>query len=267
MSADQSEPPLNASPAFQEATEAAQAVGERMQRIMQQFWARQQEGDGFQVPDPMVISKAFFDVGAAMMREPEKLAEHQQRFWKGYADLWTQAAQRIAAGGDAPAEPVIEPAQDDRRFKDDAWSENVLFDTIKQSYLLAADFVQTSVKDVDGVDDKTREKANFYTRQWVNAMSPTNFAATNPKVLQKTMESKGENLIKGLDHLLRDLENGKGQLKISMTDTSAFKLGENIATTPGKVVFQNELMQLIQYEPTTETVAKRPLLIVPPWIN
>src|SRR3546814_330345 len=121
---------------------------------------------------------------------------------------------------------------------------------------------------MDGdMDEKTKRKVEFYTRQFVDAMAPSNFAMTNPAVLRATVESRGENLVKGLSNLLRDLEAGKGQLKISQTDSDAFQVGRNIAITPGKVVYQNELMQLLQYEPTTEQVHKRPLLIVPPWIN
>ena len=248
----------------EEAQRAAQALNERCQRIMQRFWQRQAETNGFQIPDPLVVGKAFFELGAAMFSDPAKLAEAQAKLWQGYADLFEAASKRI--GGEAAA-PVAEPAKDDKRFKDGVWSENVVFDTLKQSYLLTSNWVQQAVRDVDGLDPKTRDKVNFYTRQWVNALSPTNFAATNPKVIERTLETKGENLVKGLDHLLEDLERGEGQLRISMTDDTAFTLGENIAVSPGKVVFQNDLMQLIQYAPTTEKVARRPLLIVPPWIN
>ena len=243
---------------------AAKALNERCQRIMQQFWERQAEHNGFQVPDPLVVGKAFFELGAVLLKDPARLAEAQARLFQSYANLWQSASTRLA--GEAAA-PVIEPARDDKRFKDQAWSENVVFDTLKQTYLLTSDWVQKTVRDVDGLDAKTRDKVNFYTRQWVDALAPTNFVATNPQVLQKALDTKGENLIRGLDNLLEDLDRGQGQLRISMTDTNAFTLGRNVATTPGKVVFQNDLMQLIQYAPTTDEVFKRPLLIVPPWIN
>ena len=145
--------------------------------------------------------------------------------------------------------------------------ENEVFDFIKQSYLLSARFVQDVVKQVDGMEPKTAQKVDFYARQFIDAMSPSNFLLTNPEVLRKTAETGGENLLKGLNNLLGDLERGKGKLRIKMTDMDAFKMGENIAVSPGKVVFQNDLMQLIQYSPTTEQVLKRPLLIGPPWIN
>src|ERR1019366_8381338 len=138
---------------------------------------------------------------------------------------------------------------------------------IKQSYLLTARWLQSTVKQVDGLDDKTARKVDFYTRQFVDAMAPSNFVLTNPEVLRATIESRGENLLNGLKNLLDDLDRGKGHLAISMTDMAAFKIGENVAATPGKVVYQNDLMQLIQYTPTTETVKRRPLLIIPPWIN
>lgn len=243
---------------------AVVAFNERCGRIVQAFWERQNAEHGFQIPDPMVIGKAFFELGTALLSDPVKLAEQQSALWRSYTDLWQNTARRLAG---EEAEPLIAPAKDDNRFRDDAWSENVLFDTLKQSYLLTADWMQQTAGAADGLDPKTREKVSFYTRQWVNALSPTNFATTNPKVLQATLDTKGENLVKGLDNLLGDLEQGDGRLKISMTDTSAFKLGENVALTPGKVIFRNDLMELLQYTPSTEQVARRPLLIVPPWIN
>ena len=166
-----------------------------------------------------------------------------------------------------PAPAVIAEDQKDKRFKDEAWRDNEVFDFIRQSYLLSARYMQGLVHDAEGMDEKTAQKVDFYTRQFVDAMSPTNFVMTNPEVLRRTAETGGENLLKGLSNLLMDLERGQGNLRIRMTDESKFKVGENIAVTPGKVVYQNDLMQLIQYTPTTGKVLKRPLLILPPWIN
>src|SRR5439155_25785886 len=146
-------------------------------------------------------------------------------------------------------------------------SDTALFDCIKQSYLPAARTVQGAVKNVEGLDEKTARKVDFYTRQYVDALAPSNFAMTNPEVLRATIDTRGENLLNGLRNLLDDLERGKGRLAITMTDMAAFKIGENVATTPGKVVYQNDLIQLLQYAPATETVKRRPLLIIPPWIN
>ena len=238
---------------------------ERSQRIVNAFLERQKEGSNYAVADPVEIGKMFMDASLKMMSNPQKFAEQQAKLMQGYADLWQATAKRMQ--GEENVEPVIQPAKDDRRFKDDAWSEEAVFDFIKQSYLLTSDWLQAQVSDVDDIDPKTREKLKFYTRQYVDALSPTNFVATNPKVLKMASETKGENLIKGMDQLLKDLERGQGELRISMTDTEAFELGKNVAVTPGKVVYQNDLIQLLQYEPTTEKVAKRPLLIVPPWIN
>src|SRR5690606_25387721 len=141
------------------------------------------------------------------------------------------------------------------------------FDFIKQSYLITARWLQSVVQNVDGLDPKTAKKVDFYTRQFVDAMAPSNIVMTNPEVLRKTIETGGENLLRGLENLIADLERGKGRLDIRMTDMGAFEIGRDVAVTPGAVVFRNDLMELLQYEPATETVLKRPLLIIPPWIN
>src|SRR6266851_7461924 len=158
-------------------------------------------------------------------------------------------------------------APKDKRFKHPEWSENAIFSFVKESYLVAAKSILSAVREVKGMDDATARKVDFYTRQFVDALSPSNFVATNPEVLTATLQSGGQNLLRGLENLLVDLERGNGRLSITMTDMKAFHLGENIATTPGKIVYQNELMQLIQYRPSTQEVRRRPLLIVPPWIN
>ena len=165
------------------------------------------------------------------------------------------------------AEPVIVPDRGDRRFKDAAWDDNALFDFIKQSYLLSSKYFLQVASQKDGLNDKTQQKLEFYTRQFVEMMAPSNFVATNPEVLRLTVETRGENLLRGLKNMLEDLERGKGRLAIKMTDLDAFEIGRNIATSPGKVVFQSDLMQLIQYSPSTAEAHKRPLMIIPPWIN
>lgn len=237
---------------------------ERSQRIMNAFVERQKMGDTYSVVDPVQIGTMFMDAATKMMSDPAKFAAAQTELMQGYVDLWQATARRMS--GEEVA-PVVEPARGDRRFKDSAWTDEAVFDHIKQSYLLTSNWLTNQVKTVDDTDDKTREKLEFYTRQWVDAMSPTNFAATNPKVLKAASETNGENLIKGLDQLLTDLEKGKGELRISMSDTDAFELGQNVAISEGKVIYQNDMMQLLQYAPSTDKVAKRPLLIVPPWIN
>ena len=238
-------------------------IAERSQRIVGE-WLKRQTGDQASNPDPLNIAGAFMEMTARLMANPARLVQAQIGLWQDYMSLWQSTARRMMG---MDSRPVIEADPKDRRFRDDAWKENEVFDFIKQSYLLSARFVQDVVTHVDGLDEHTAQKVDFYARQFVDAMSPSNFLLTNPEVLRKTAESGGENLLRGLNNLLADLERGKGQLRIKMTDTSAFSIGENIAVSPGKVVFQNDLMQLIQYAPTTEKVLKRPLLIIPPWIN
>ncbi len=241
-------------------------IAEQSQQLVANFLERQstQAPPSLDAHDPLNIGQAFFDMTARIMANPAKLVQAQLSLWSDYMSLWQSTTRKMLG---EPTEPVVKPAADDRRFKDSLWDENYVFDFIKQSYLLSARWMQSTVRDVEGLDDKTAKKVDFYTRQFVDAMAPSNFAMTNPEVLKRTIESGGENLLKGLSNLLDDLDRGKGKLAIKMTDMEAFKVGENIAVTPGKVVFQNDLMQLVQYEPTTNSVAKRPLLIIPPWIN
>jgi len=238
-------------------------IAERSRRIVGD-WLKRQAEEGPAKPDPMNIGAAFMEMTTRLMTNPQKLIEAQVGFWQDYMSLWQSTARRMM-GMDGKA--VIEGDPRDRRFKDEAWKDNEVFDFIKQSYLLSARYITDVVKQADGLEPATAQKVDFYSRQFIDAMSPSNFLLTNPEVLRKTAETGGENLIKGLNNLLADLERGKGSLRIKMTDMEAFKIGENIAVTPGKVVYQNDLMQLIQYTPTTEKVLKRPLLIIPPWIN
>ena len=248
-----------------EMSKSMAVIAERSQKIVSD-WLERQAGDQTVAGsfDPMNIGSAFFEMTARMMSDPAKMMQAQMNLWQDYMRLWQSTTQRMIYGS---ADSVAAPDQGDRRFADPAWEEVQLFDYIKQSYLLTARWLQSTVSDVDGLDDKTAQKVDFYTRQFVDALAPSNFIMTNPQVLRTTMESGGENLVKGLENLLEDLDRGKGRLKIRMTDVEAFEVGQNIALTPGKVIYQNPLMQLIQYEPTTEKVYKRPLLIMPPWIN
>lgn len=238
-------------------------VAERSHELIQEF-AKHQKDSGIDNPDPLNITSAFMELTKTMMSEPQKVVEAQLNLWQNYVNLWHSTAQRMMGQETAP---VIEPDKGDRRFKSEEWQSNQIFDFIKQSYLLTARWLQDTVHDVEGLDPKTARKVDFYTRQFIDAMAPSNFVMTNPDVLRATLESSGENLVHGLEHMLEDLKRGKGKLAIKMTDLDAFKVGENVAVSPGKVVWQTELMQLIQYTPSTDKVYKRPLLIVPPWIN
>jgi polyhydroxyalkanoate synthase len=235
-------------------------IAERSGRLMGEFLLRQAAGKGTEPVDEFGIGRAFMDLSARMLAEPWKLAEMQTRMFWDQVALWQTTALRML--GASPA-PVAEPAKGDNRFREADWQDLFLFDYFKQSYLIAARHLQDAVASVDGLPEETRKKVAFYTRQYVDALSPSNFVLTNPQVLRETVQSGGQNLLKGLSNLLADIERGG----ISMTDPKAFKVGVNVATTPGKVVFQTELMQLIQYQPTTETVFKQTLLVIPPWIN
>lgn len=241
-----------------------QDIATRSQKLVGDFMERQKlDGDSSEA-DPLHLTDAFAALTNQMMNNPAKIVQAQIDLWQGYMDIWNRSAQRWLG---KETEPTVQADRSDRRFRDEAWQENVVFDFIKQSYLLTSRWTQDLVGHTEGLDRKTQQKVDFYTRQFVDAMAPTNFLMTNPEVLRTTMESNGDNLVHGLQNLLEDLERGKGKLSIRMTDPDAFEVGKDIATTPGKVVYQNDLMQLIQYAPTTEKVQRRPLLIVPPWIN
>ena len=197
--------------------------------------------------------------GAALFADPAKLAQAQVDMWTEGLSIW----QRALGGATSHKSELEEKADKDKRFNAPQWRDNPLFDMIRQSYVLISDRLLGSVDAIEGVDAKQREKLRFATRSFVDAMSPSNFALTNPLVLERTIETRGENLLKGLENMLRDIE--KGQL--THTDPDAFEVGRNIATTPGKVVKQTPLYQLIQYSPTTDEVYETPLIIFPPWIN
>jgi len=214
--------------------------------------------------DPLNVGKAFTDFFAQTMANPAKAMQSQFELWQEYLKLCEQTGNRLM-GSDSS--PVIKADDKDKRFKDAAWEESVVFDFIKQSYLLTARWMQEQVKSAEGMDDKEYKKVDFYTRQFVDAMAPSNFLMTNPEAIKATIDSKGENLVNGLRHVLEDLKSGGGKLNIRMTDLNAFEIGKNVAATPGKVVFRNDLMELLQYTPATEKVHKTPLLMIPAWIN
>ncbi len=239
-------------------------IAQKSQRLVGNFLRRQVIDGALDLETSLSIGKAFLELTQKMMLEPSRLAQVQMSLWQEYTELWRRSA---AAFFGQQVEPLITPEENDRRFKHDVWQDNYLFDFIKQAYLLTARWLQAVVSRVERIDPKTKRKIEFYTRQFVDAMAPTNFPLTNPEILRATIESGGANLLQGLSNLLSDLERGKGKLAIRTTDLQAFKPGVNVAATPGKVIFQNELMQLIQYLPVTEQVFQRPLLMVPPWIN
>jgi polyhydroxyalkanoate synthase subunit PhaC len=208
--------------------------------------------------------KTFSAVAEYWMSDSARAAELQMKLGQTYLDLWASSARRLAG---EPAAPAIEPSPRDKRFRDPEWKSNQFFDFVMQLYLLSSQWAQELVQKADGLDPHTRKKAEFYVQQINNALSPSNFVLTNPEVLRETVSSNGDNLVRGMKMLAEDIEAGHGTLRIRQSDPANLVVGVNMATTPGKVIFQNDLMQLIQYTPTTENVLRTPLLIVPPWIN
>src|SRR3954467_4514575 len=211
------------------------------------------------------VIKTFSSVAEYWMSDKDRAADLQHKMGKAYLDLWGAAARRMA--GEADVKPAIEPSPRDKRFQDPEWKSNQFFDFVMQLYLLTTQWAQHLVRNAEGLDPHTRKKAEFYVQQITNAIAPSNFVLTNPEVLRETLASNGTNLVRGMKMLRGDIEAGRGTLRIRQSDPANLVVGVNMATTPGKVIFQNELMQLIQYQPSTEMVLRTPLLIVPPWNN
>jgi polyhydroxyalkanoate synthase len=239
-------------------------VAERSSNVLGDFLKRHASGKGVSFGDELGIAKAFMDMWAKLAANPMALAQAQMNMYLDYMRLWQSSWLKLLGH---QADPIAAPAKSDARFKDDEWQSNFVFDYVKQSYLIAARHIHGVVSNVEGIPGESKKKVDFFTRQYIDALSPSNFALTNPQVLRETMKTGGHNLVKGLKNLLEDLDEGDGQLRIKMTDMKAFKVGVNVATSKGKVVYQNELMQLIQYDPLSAEQYRRPLLIIPPWIN
>ena len=209
------------------------------------------------------VVKAFHSIADYWLSDPSRASELQTKLGKAYLDLWGSAARRLA--GEEPP-PTIEASPRDKRFKDPEWKTNQFFDFLKQAYLLTTKFAYEAVQNAEGVDPHTRRKAEFYVTQITNALAPSNFILTNPEVLRETLSSNADNLVRGIEMLAEDIEAGRGNLRIRQSAAN-LEVGRDMAITPGKVIFQNELIQLIQYQANTENVLRTPLLIVPPWIN
>ena len=246
----------NMAKVFEQAAQIARAAAERSD-------FGQQQADAQVTPIEQVV-KTLGAVAQSYMSDPQRLMEAQMQLWQSYSQLWQNAWSRVLGEN---AAPLATPSHNDKRFKDKDWQEHAVFDFLKQFYLISANWAQDLVSKAEGLDDHTRHKARFYVEQIANALSPSNFALTNPEVLRTTLATNGANLVEGLKHLEEDLKSSDGRLRIKQSDTSAFALGKNIAMTPGKVVFRNDILELIQYTPTTAEAFEIPLLIVPPWIN
>jgi polyhydroxyalkanoate synthase len=238
-------------------------VAVKSQHLLSEFLQRQADRVGSDPIDPLNVTGAYFALLRSMAANPGQIFTAQLALWRDYLTLLQRTTQRAMGQS---VQPLVSPAAGDRRFRDKDWEENQVFDFIKQSYLLTTNWLQKTVADVQGMNGREQARAAFYAKQFADAIAPSNFVLTNPEVLRETLRSNGDNLVRGLNNLLDDIERGQGELSIRQT-TDTFVIGRDIATTPGKVVFRNELLELLQYTPTTEQVYTTPLLIFPPWIN
>ncbi len=242
-------------------------VAETSQKIWTR-WLEAQADEG--VPssaDPLNTVPAWLALGRAMFDNPQQVADATMEYWADQTALWQAATLKWLGAKDTPAPTLPLKAEAGRRFQHPEWSENALFEYLKDSYLLTSGWIAHTVHNLGDMDPRERKKAEFYTRNFVEALNPANFFALNPEVLEATAAQRGGNLVKGLHMMLEDLERGKGQLLIRQTDMDAFEVGRDMAVTDGSVIYQNDILQLIQYAPTTEKVHAKPLLIIPPWIN
>ncbi len=244
-------------------TEVITHIAGQYHDLLAGFLSQQDEGRQQQL-DPLGVGESFLQLTGSLMRNPEKLIAAQMQAWGVYTNLWLNTTRKMLG---EQVNDDIKPLKGDRRFQHEGWDSNPFFNFIKQSYLLTASSIQSVVAEAEALDQQSAKKAQFYTRQFVDAMSPSNFLLTNPEILGATLDSNGENLLQGLQNFIHDFDAESGQLRITMTDPEAFQLGKNIAVSVGKVIFQNDLLQLIQYAPSTEGVFRRPVLIMPPWIN
>ncbi|HJV43413.1 class I poly(R)-hydroxyalkanoic acid synthase [Caulobacter sp.] len=225
---------------------------------------RQADRPAALTPDPFHVAPALNEVMTRLAAQPDRIMRAQADLFGQYMDLWQSAARRAAGENVAP---VVTPASGDKRFSDPDWATNPMFDLMKQSYLLSSNWLNSLVAEVEGVDPATKRRVEFFTKMLTDAFSPSNFLMSNPAALREVVQTRGQSLVRGMENFAADLERGDGQLAISQTDLAKFKVGENVATAPGKVVYQNDILQLLQFNPSTETVCEIPLLIFPPWIN
>lgn len=246
---------------FASVTQGIESSFKKAEELMQEFSKQSEDIDW----DPLKTENVYKELFTQMAQNPQKVMEANIDFWKQGLELYQNSLQSLMTGT-SPATTVVED-KGDRRFRHESWIEEPVFNMIKQSYLLMSQYTRRLVQETEGLDEQTAARAEFFTQLYLDAMSPTNFIGTNPHVLEKIVETKGMSLFHGLKNMLEDLERGKGKLSISMTDYDAFELGKNVATTKGKVVYENRMFQLIQYSPLTEKVNQTPVLVVPPWIN
>jgi polyhydroxyalkanoate synthase len=251
-------------PAPAEVADSYLEVAQRASRLLRRHMKKTARKGIWFPSEEFALAKAYMDLSARLLASPYRLAQTQMAMMRDHIQLWQQTTLRRMG---LPFHSVAGPDADDTRFDDQAWEDNFLFDFIKQSYLITARHLQQTVASAERLDETTQQRVNTLTRQYVDALSPTNFALTNPEVLRETVNSKGKNLLKGLKHLLKDLAAGDQQGLPRPDDRGGLRLGADLAGTPGKVIYQNELLQLIQYQAAGSHQHRKPLLIVPPWIN
>lgn len=239
-------------------------VEELSKRLTAAMTHRRQVDPSLHGPAPDVYMKAAAAYFAEMVSNPAKVVEHQVNYWGKTLKHYVEAQQTLAKG-EFKAPP--DPNPKDRRFQNPLWETHPFFNYLKQQYQMNADAISTAVGDMETLTPEDRRRVEYFTKQIVDMFSPTNFLGTNPEALEKAVETDGESLVHGLENLVRDIESNQGDLLVTLADKDAFHVGQNIAATPGEVVYRNKMLELIQYTPTTETVHKTPLLIFPPWIN
>ncbi len=248
-------------------SQALMAAYEKAQPVLEQTFQKMADQDVLNKNfDPMNVNSIYGNLVESWLNNPEAFLQRQSDYWTAWYEIWCSSTMRFL-GEEIPGAKKIEPQKGDRRFVDEDWQNNALFDFLKQSYLMSCHWIDETIQQTEGLDKHEKDKLTFTARLYANAMSPSNFAMTNPQVIKETIQTGGKNLVKGFENLVNDLERGQGELQISATDYNAFKVGENIAITPGSVIYKNDLIELIQYTPTTDKVNATPLLIIPPWIN
>ncbi|MDH5798109.1 MAG: class I poly(R)-hydroxyalkanoic acid synthase [Paracoccaceae bacterium] len=234
------------------------------QRLVAALAQKREINPSLQGPNNELFMKAATAYVADLMANPAKMFEHQVSYWGKTLKHYVEAQQNLAEGNLAAPE---DPTPEDRRFSNPLWETHPFFNFLKQQYLFNSEAIETAVQNLEGLDAQDKKRVEYFSRQIVDMFSPTNFLGTNPEALSRAVETEGQSLVDGLENLVRDIEANEGDLVVTLSDRDAFKIGENLATTKGSVVFRNRLFELIQYAPSTETVHKTPLLIFPPWIN
>lgn len=258
---DQDEPTVAAMTKMAENLGKVEALRERLTNVLASRHTHQAALDG---PNQELFAKAAQAYMHEAVHNPAKLIEHQLGFWSKSVTHFVEAQQALSKGTLAAPE---DRTPTDRRFANPMWQQHPYFNYVKQQYLMNAEAITQAVQDVEDMEPREKQRLQYFSQQIIDMMSPTNFLATNPDALQRAVDTEGESLLKGLENLIGDLEANNGEMVVRLADETAFELGGNIATTPGKVVYRNRMFELIQYTPTTDEVHAKPLVVFPPWIN